>query len=865
MRNETIADEELSLPDTVYTVYYKIKPAEGYCFDENTIIKFGDLGNMNTVYDSVSGSILASWTFAQTQSSPVVIPSHDLTVITDSINIKNIEENKTIHLSEYIENKDKYIPTCWKIYQTNNSSDFEYYSLNDDFNMPAYDCTIELLYELQLSILSDLPIEKTIKEDNEVTLSVETNLSSVSYKWYVDKNDGDDFQLIEGETNSSYTFTPSLSDNNNQYYCIISTDYQSINSKKLLLTVEQKENELEKDKQYNLYQENLNILESTTDYKIIISDNQYTSYDWYVKSAEDETYVSINNPSNIYTIDVINNDYHDLLIKCIASNEEFEDTYIYKLNVYQNENIYTITIQNSENGQTFSNYSSAKENTIVNINAIANTGYKFEKWDIISGDISLEDIYQSSTSFVLTDNVILKACFVIDKNNSDDSETNNQDDYKITFLTNEYQLNSDNNICFYVENKGKEDILKIQIDGNDLLDTDFSILENKNEDFVYNTENEYLILISNNFLNTLPVGNHILSIVFTDNQIVDDCFVITDKNKNEENEKDISEYKKNKDILIKWKSASNVFDSENDNELSVNIEKNIDDFDFVTINGLNLSSDDFMISPDDNNNLSLIISKDYLNSLPTGKYTIKIYFTDKEYIETTFSVYHPSETKEDLFTENPVLKLDFINHVYILQSNKNMISFTINNIKSSDINCILVDNLVVKSGYNIKDLENNNVQIDLLYKFLNTLSSGSHKIKILYSDNTFTVGNIVIKESKTNNTTYNELENKDNTNKNQSSQNSETNVDSNMNNNTNSNTITSNKENEKITNNTTEIKQNSVNNANQNSSNNNTSSSIYNKDKGDDVNTGDTSNIVILISFCFLCVICLFKKKDKKM
>ena len=68
---------------------------------------------------------------------------------------------------------------------------------------------------------------------------------------------------------------------------------------------------------------------------------------------------------------------------------------------------YTITVQNDGNGTASASKSSATTGDIITLTAIANDGYMFKKWDVISGGVPV----MGSEFTMGTSNVIVKALF----------------------------------------------------------------------------------------------------------------------------------------------------------------------------------------------------------------------------------------------------------------------------------------------------------------------------------------------------------------------------------------------------------------------------------------------------------------------
>ncbi|MDD5873663.1 MAG: pectinesterase family protein [Clostridia bacterium] len=74
---------------------------------------------------------------------------------------------------------------------------------------------------------------------------------------------------------------------------------------------------------------------------------------------------------------------------------------------------HNIKVTAASNGSASADVEEATEGTVVKIKATANDGYKFSKWNVVSGNIELADSTAESTTFVMTnEEVVIKAEFV---------------------------------------------------------------------------------------------------------------------------------------------------------------------------------------------------------------------------------------------------------------------------------------------------------------------------------------------------------------------------------------------------------------------------------------------------------------------
>ena len=75
-------------------------------------------------------------------------------------------------------------------------------------------------------------------------------------------------------------------------------------------------------------------------------------------------------------------------------------------------NIHKITASNDGNGTATASVSEGKKGTVITVSATPNDGYKFAKWEVVSGGVSLTDATSAATTFTLgTEDVEVKANF----------------------------------------------------------------------------------------------------------------------------------------------------------------------------------------------------------------------------------------------------------------------------------------------------------------------------------------------------------------------------------------------------------------------------------------------------------------------
>ena len=81
---------------------------------------------------------------------------------------------------------------------------------------------------------------------------------------------------------------------------------------------------------------------------------------------------------------------------------------------------YSVTVKTDGNGEASASAKSGKTGDKINLSAKADKGWKFVKWNVVSGDIALEDPENEDTSFVIRDSdVVIKAVFEKEKHKLD--------------------------------------------------------------------------------------------------------------------------------------------------------------------------------------------------------------------------------------------------------------------------------------------------------------------------------------------------------------------------------------------------------------------------------------------------------------
>lgn len=106
--------------------------------------------------------------------------------------------------------------------------------------------------------------------------------------------------------------------------------------------------------------------------------------------------------------------------------------YTMRLTAQWKANIYNVTVENDGNGTASAAPASAKMGDEVRLTAMPNSGYHFKKWEVVSGDVEIED-----NKFTMpAENVTVKAIFERNASSSGGGGGGGTTYYTLTFETN---------------------------------------------------------------------------------------------------------------------------------------------------------------------------------------------------------------------------------------------------------------------------------------------------------------------------------------------------------------------------------------------------------------------------------------------
>ena len=118
------------------------------------------------------------------------------------------------------------------------------------------------------------PTDATVNEGETATFTVSANGSGLAYKWYVSKDNGSSWTLVNGETSSTLSFVATIYDNLNQYYCEVSDINGEVSSSEpAILTV----NRVSTGENYTIEYSLTNCTSSNTATSIV-DGNSYETY-----------------------------------------------------------------------------------------------------------------------------------------------------------------------------------------------------------------------------------------------------------------------------------------------------------------------------------------------------------------------------------------------------------------------------------------------------------------------------------------------------------------------------------------------------------------------------------------------------------
>ena len=242
--------------------------------------------------------------------------------------------------------------------------------------------------------ITNHPKNVEVKEKETATFTVEATGSDLSYQWQQSTDNGSKWTNITGETNTTYTIATTTMDmNGTQYRCVVENNIGKVTSDAATLTVQKATTPIEpKYVRYIVehYKQNADGSYTLADTEqpideigktVTATPKTYAGYTYNPNAAgtvASGTLIAISNPDDIVT-----------------------------LKLYYDRTAYPVTVETDGNGTAFASPASAPEETLITLTAVLNSGYHFDRWEVVSGDITITN----NTFTMPAEPVTVKAVF----------------------------------------------------------------------------------------------------------------------------------------------------------------------------------------------------------------------------------------------------------------------------------------------------------------------------------------------------------------------------------------------------------------------------------------------------------------------
>ena len=272
----------------------------------------------------------------------------------------------------------------------------DYFSSDDD----TWDIGLNADGDVVLGSLCTIitqPTDKSVIEGKSATFTVNaTGSEPLSYQWQQNMN-GSGWTDITGETNATYTTGKTTMDmNGTQYRCVVSNSAGSVISDAATLAVQKSTTPI--DPKYVRY-----IVEH---YKQN-ADGRYTLAD--TEQPIDEIGKTVTATPKTYE----GYTYNPNAAGTVAGGTltEIRDAAdIVTLKLYYDLTVYTVTVEIEGSGTAAASPVSATAGTEIRLTADPGGNYHFERWEIVSGNITIEN----NAFSMPTENVTVRAVFAPD-------------------------------------------------------------------------------------------------------------------------------------------------------------------------------------------------------------------------------------------------------------------------------------------------------------------------------------------------------------------------------------------------------------------------------------------------------------------
>lgn len=145
----------------------------------------------------------------------------------------------------------------------------------------------------------------------------------------------------------------------------------------------------------------------TATFAVKVTGTEPLSYQWQQKTSSSD-WTDITDETNAtYTIATTTMDMNGTQYRCVVKNSINEVTSDAATLTVTAIPTYSITMETDGNGTAFASPASAPEGTTITLTAVPNSGYHFDRWEVISGDITITN----NTFTMPAGDVTVKAVF----------------------------------------------------------------------------------------------------------------------------------------------------------------------------------------------------------------------------------------------------------------------------------------------------------------------------------------------------------------------------------------------------------------------------------------------------------------------
>ncbi len=128
----------------------------------------------------------------------------------------------------------------------------------------------------------------------------------------------------------------------------------------------------------------------TATFTVKVTGTEPLSYQWQQSTDNGSSWTDITGETNAtYTIATTTMDMNGTQYRCVVKNSIDEATSNAATLTVTAIPTYSITVETDGNGIAFASPASAPEGTLITLTAVPNSGYHFDRWEVISGDITI--------------------------------------------------------------------------------------------------------------------------------------------------------------------------------------------------------------------------------------------------------------------------------------------------------------------------------------------------------------------------------------------------------------------------------------------------------------------------------------------